>query len=96
MDVAILDRLAHDKKKAKKWYALAELMRGRCFSLRWIVQEITFVKEGIPGKEPSENQRVGTTLMTHFVQQKLVDKSKDLVDTATETVASGQHPEELG
>ncbi|KAI1212937.1 heterokaryon incompatibility protein-domain-containing protein [Annulohypoxylon truncatum] len=45
MDFAVLDRLAHDKSQAKKWYALGELMRDRWFSRRWVVQEIALAKE---------------------------------------------------
>jgi hypothetical protein len=41
MDFAVLDRYARDKKQAKMWYALAELMRDRWFSRRWVVQEIS-------------------------------------------------------
>ncbi|XDG00796.1 hypothetical protein ABKA04_000411 [Annulohypoxylon sp. FPYF3050] len=45
MDFAVLDRLAHDKRQAKRWYALGELMRDRWFSRRWVVQEIALAKE---------------------------------------------------
>lgn len=45
MDFAILDRNAHDKKQAKKWYALGELMRDRWFSRRWVVQEVALSKD---------------------------------------------------
>ena len=41
MDFAVLDRYARDRKQAKKWLALAELMRDRWFSCRWVVQEIS-------------------------------------------------------
>ncbi|KAI1096401.1 heterokaryon incompatibility protein-domain-containing protein [Rostrohypoxylon terebratum] len=45
MDFAVLDRLAHDKRHARRWYALGELMRDRWFSRRWVVQEIALAKE---------------------------------------------------
>lgn len=45
MDFAVLDRYAHDKKQAEKWYALSELMRDRWFSRRWVVQEIALAKD---------------------------------------------------
>jgi hypothetical protein len=45
MDFAVLDRHARDKKQAKKWYGLAELMRDRWFSRRWVVQEISLARE---------------------------------------------------
>jgi hypothetical protein len=41
MDFAVLDRYARDKRQAMKWHALAELMRDRWFSRRWVVQEIS-------------------------------------------------------
>ncbi|KAI0872198.1 heterokaryon incompatibility protein-domain-containing protein [Hypoxylon argillaceum] len=44
MDFAVLDRHARDENKAKKWYALAELMRDRWFSRRWVVQEIALAQ----------------------------------------------------
>ncbi|RSL74024.1 hypothetical protein CEP53_000582 [Fusarium sp. AF-6] len=45
MDFAVFDRHANDRKQAKKWYALGELMRDRWFSRRWIVQEIALAKD---------------------------------------------------
>ncbi|KAI0099001.1 heterokaryon incompatibility protein-domain-containing protein [Nemania sp. FL0031] len=45
MDFAVLDRYAHDNKQATKWYSLAELMRDRWFSRRWVVQEIALARE---------------------------------------------------
>ncbi|KAI1108568.1 heterokaryon incompatibility protein-domain-containing protein [Nemania sp. NC0429] len=45
MDFAVLDRYAQDNKQAKKWYGLAELMRDRWFSRRWVVQEISLARE---------------------------------------------------
>lgn len=45
MDFAVLDRHAHDKRQAKKWYALGELMRDRWFSRRWVVQEVALAKD---------------------------------------------------
>lgn len=44
MDMAVLDRCTKDKKQAKEWAALAELMRDRWFSRRWVVQEISLAK----------------------------------------------------
>ncbi|KAE8168539.1 heterokaryon incompatibility protein-domain-containing protein [Aspergillus tamarii] len=44
MDFAFLERLANDKAQAENWYALAELMRDRWFSRRWVVQEISLAK----------------------------------------------------
>jgi len=44
MDFAVLDRYAKDKQQAGNWYALAELMRDRWFSRRWVVQEISLAK----------------------------------------------------
>lgn len=44
MDFAVLDRYAKDKQQAKRWYALAELMRDRWFSRRWVVQEISLAR----------------------------------------------------
>ncbi|OGM41821.1 hypothetical protein ABOM_009660 [Aspergillus bombycis] len=44
MDFAFLERLANDKGQAGNWYALAELMRDRWFSRRWVVQEISLAK----------------------------------------------------
>ncbi|KAI0438947.1 hypothetical protein F4803DRAFT_533221 [Xylaria telfairii] len=44
MDFAVLDRHARDKNQARKWYALAELMRDRWFSRRWVVQEIALAR----------------------------------------------------
>ena len=41
MDFAVLDRYTKDSQQAKRWYALAELMRDRWFSRRWVVQEIS-------------------------------------------------------
>lgn len=45
MDFAVLDRHAHDKTQAKRWFALGELMRDRWFSRRWVVQEIALAKD---------------------------------------------------
>ncbi|GAW18788.1 hypothetical protein ANO14919_082700 [Xylariales sp. No.14919] len=45
MDFAVLDRYAQDTKQATKWQALAELMRDRWFSRRWVVQEISLARE---------------------------------------------------
>ncbi|KAJ8130179.1 hypothetical protein O1611_g3454 [Lasiodiplodia mahajangana] len=45
MDFAVLDRYAHDHKQAMKWFSLAELMRDRWFSRRWVVQEISLARE---------------------------------------------------
>ncbi|KAM6511029.1 hypothetical protein FSOLCH5_011476 [Fusarium solani] len=45
MDFAVFDRHANDRKQARKWYALGELMRDRWFSRRWIVQEIALAKD---------------------------------------------------
>lgn len=45
MDFAVLDRHAHDKRQAKKWHALGELMRDRWFSRRWVVQEIALSRD---------------------------------------------------
>jgi len=44
MDLAVLDRYANDKKQAKQWAAVAELMRDRWFSRRWVVQEISLAR----------------------------------------------------
>ncbi|KAM7211570.1 Heterokaryon incompatibility protein (HET) domain containing protein [Rhypophila decipiens] len=44
MDFAVLDRYATDPKQAKKWQGLAELMRDRWFSRRWVVQEISLAR----------------------------------------------------
>ncbi|KAK6823316.1 hypothetical protein RU639_006047 [Aspergillus parasiticus] len=44
MDFAFLERLVNDKEQAGNWYALAELMRDRWFSRRWVVQEISLAK----------------------------------------------------
>ncbi|EIT80643.1 hypothetical protein AO1008_07076 [Aspergillus oryzae 100-8] len=44
MDFAFLERLANDKEQAGNWYALAELMRDRWFSRRWVVQEISLAR----------------------------------------------------
>jgi len=41
MDFAVLDRYVKDKQQAANWHALAELMRDRWFSRRWVVQEIS-------------------------------------------------------
>ncbi|KAE8131002.1 heterokaryon incompatibility protein-domain-containing protein [Aspergillus pseudotamarii] len=45
MDFAFLERAVNDESHAENWYALAELMRDRWFSRRWIVQEISLAKE---------------------------------------------------
>lgn len=45
MDFAVLDRYAKDSNQAKKWNGLAELMRDRWFSRRWVVQEISLARE---------------------------------------------------
>lgn len=45
MDFAVLDRYAQDKKQARKWHALGELMRDRWFSRRWVVQEVALSKD---------------------------------------------------
>jgi hypothetical protein len=45
MDFAVLDRYAQDPRQSTKWYALAELMRDRWFSRRWVVQEISLARE---------------------------------------------------
>ncbi|RSL63216.1 hypothetical protein CEP54_005312 [Fusarium duplospermum] len=45
MDFAVFDRHANDRKQARKWYALGELMRDRWFSRRWIVQEIALARD---------------------------------------------------
>ncbi|KAN0108697.1 HET domain containing protein [Hyaloscypha variabilis] len=44
MDFAVLDRYAKDRQQAENWYALAELMRDRWFSRRWVVQEISLAR----------------------------------------------------
>lgn len=44
MDMAVLDRYIKDKKQARNWANLAELMRDRWFSRRWVVQEISLAK----------------------------------------------------
>ncbi|KAI1171556.1 heterokaryon incompatibility protein-domain-containing protein [Nemania sp. FL0916] len=45
MDFAVLDRYAQDTQQAEKWNGLAELMRDRWFSRRWVVQEISLARE---------------------------------------------------
>ncbi|KAJ8124129.1 hypothetical protein ONZ43_g75 [Nemania bipapillata] len=45
MDFAVLDRYAQDTRQAHRWYSLAELMRDRWFSRRWVVQEISLARE---------------------------------------------------
>ncbi|KAF6820841.1 hypothetical protein CMUS01_11504 [Colletotrichum musicola] len=45
IDFAVLERYAHDKRQAEKWYALSELMRDRWFSRRCIVQEIALARD---------------------------------------------------
>ncbi len=45
MDFAMLDRYSKDKQQAENWYALAELMRDRWFSRRWVVQEMSLAQE---------------------------------------------------
>ncbi|KAE8363439.1 heterokaryon incompatibility protein-domain-containing protein [Aspergillus caelatus] len=45
MDFAFLERAVNDERHAENWYALAELMRDRWFSRRWVVQEISLAKE---------------------------------------------------
>ncbi|KAE8157502.1 heterokaryon incompatibility protein-domain-containing protein [Aspergillus tamarii] len=45
MEFEFLERAVNDEKRAKDWDALAELMRDRWFSRRWIVQEISLAKE---------------------------------------------------
>jgi len=44
MDMAVLNKYTKDKKQAKEWAALGELMRDRWFSRRWVVQEISIAK----------------------------------------------------
>lgn len=44
MDFAVLDRYAKDSKQAGKWHCLAELMRDRWFSRRWVVQEVSLAR----------------------------------------------------
>ncbi|KAL2818307.1 heterokaryon incompatibility protein-domain-containing protein [Aspergillus granulosus] len=44
MDFATLERFVKDKDQADNWLALAELMRDRWFSRRWVVQEISLAK----------------------------------------------------
>ncbi|KAN0068896.1 Heterokaryon incompatibility protein (HET) domain containing protein [Elaphomyces granulatus] len=44
MDFAMLDKHAGDSEQAKSWASLAELMRDRLFSRRWVVQEIALAK----------------------------------------------------
>ncbi|PKS08434.1 hypothetical protein jhhlp_005145 [Lomentospora prolificans] len=45
MDFAKLDRYLEDPARARKWLYLAELMRDRWFSRRWVVQEVSLAPE---------------------------------------------------
>lgn len=99
MDFAVLDRYAQDPKQAEKWYGLAELMRDRWFSRRWVVQEISLARQatihcgGIVVQWPDFADAVSLLVSNQETIKKLFDYSKyrDGPNTLGDVQSFGAH-----